>query len=194
MKINHRTTLAGLACVVFLVHPLGAQERIVVSFDDDCASCSTTLAMGQQAIGRINAVRGGPTEQFGFTGAEFRVSGLPVGWLVNSVPNPAANIVLGDPFGDGAVIAFPTPLDGDCVTLFTIMITATDNSMATLEVETHAAPQVCPTPSTCACITCACDPLVTAYCAVGGQAYINGGECTVSVTRSTWGQIKRLFE
>jgi hypothetical protein len=33
-----------------------------------------------------------------------------------------------------------------------------------------------------------------AFCAVGGQAFINSQGCVVSVEVSTWSQVKKLFD
>jgi hypothetical protein len=197
MNPPRNITLALFAALFLILttNATTAEERIVIAFDDDCTSCSTSIGIGQQAIARIRAVRGDFIDLFGFRGANFRVAGLPNGWTVDCVPNPTANVVLGAPFEEGVSMAFPGAygLGGSCLELYTCTITATSSDTATLEVVAPSSPNIsCPQP-TCPCVNLANSPFQP-LCAVGGQAYINGPGCTVSVKQRTWSQVKRLFD
>jgi hypothetical protein len=56
------------------------------------------------------------------TGAQFRIEGLPTGWVVLATPTPAANIVLGDLFGAGALMAFPNCITENFVVLYSVIV------------------------------------------------------------------------
>src|SRR2546426_8730116 len=183
---------AALLGVLVFPPPTVAQTREAIGlfFDADCSTCSATIPPGQQKPLYIGALRGGASAQYGLTGAEFRVVGLPPEWIVTCTPNPSSVTVLGDPFGAGADMGF-FPLAGTCVGLFTCSITATTDAVVYLRVTAHSRPHpVCPSSPA---ILCDCAPAITIVCASGGEAVINGGACTVGVQTKTWSQVRRLY-
>jgi hypothetical protein len=40
----------------------------------------------------------------GITGAGFRITDIPGSWIVSAIPNPGANVILGNPLGDGVLM------------------------------------------------------------------------------------------
>jgi hypothetical protein len=161
--------------------------------DPGCGSCNLVIpAPGASATLYVKAV-GVSVGEFcgGLDGAEFRVVGLPQGWSAVSTPSPAALASVGDPFGDGVGMGFFPPLAGDCILLFTVVITG-DTSPALLQVVRHAHPSnpswPCPNlrPG---------DPCGGRICVGGGSLLVNSGtSCTVGVGSSIWSQVKRLYK
>jgi hypothetical protein len=126
----------------------------------------------------------------------FSLRGLPTGWTTIVTPTPEANTVIGNPFGTGAIVAFPTWQFGHYILLYTITIVpASYLASATLTVGATNQPLpwsniYCPYRGTNS--DCPCDP--NAACVDGGLLYINEpGECTVGVAPATWSQVKELY-
>jgi hypothetical protein len=97
-----RTLLSCIALVASLVlaaPPAGAGSdgRIGVYADLTATQTQVTFSIGVARTLYVVATLDGQTAD-GVTGAEFRITGLPADWLVFATPNPAANIVLGNPF------------------------------------------------------------------------------------------------
>jgi subtilase family serine protease len=102
-----------LAAAVLLPRPAAAagDGRIGVYADLNATQTTVTFSIGVPRTLYVVATLDGQTAG-GLTTAEFRITGLPADWAVFVAPNPAANVVLGDPFrriGDihRALIAFP---------------------------------------------------------------------------------------
>jgi hypothetical protein len=157
--------------------------------DPDCSSCNLTIPPGETRTLYIKVLAGSLTWQ----GAEFRITGLPEGWTAISTPNPAANLVLGDPFGNRANIAFDEVFTGDCTLLYTTEITATsteDNVVLQVAAgdppssHENDFPLLVPGDVPCYCV----------YRADPGVLFINSvTECTVAIQPSTWSRVKQLY-
>jgi hypothetical protein len=168
---------------------------IGVYFDPTCATCSANVGVGTPIEIYVNAQLGGWIEP-GLSGAEFRVTGMPADWWILDVtPNPAANLVLGNPLALGCNIAFPDcrSRPGGCINLYVIrVLPISEPSNVRLDVSRHLSPSGCH--GFCCPLVTGCDaPVYTKVCAAGGQAWINGPSCTVGVARSTWSNVKALY-
>lgn len=169
--------------------------------DAECASCNLTIANGgsAQLYLRFTDISGLPSFVTGFSGAEFRVEGLPVGWSAVVTPNPLSNLVIGDPFsGSGVVIGFPAGIQETCIDLFSVVITATTaESDVVLNVQAHN-PPTHPQGDDCPSMYPSCDgvcPFTPPLCVGGGQLFINSPtDCNVAVRESTWAEIKELYD
>ena len=185
-----------LAIAIGYSTPAGAYlPSIGVYFDPDCATCSANVGVGHPFDLYVNAQLGGWLAP-GLSGAEFRVTGMPADWWILDVtPNPAANLVLGNPLTTGCNIAFPScqSRPGGCINLYVIrVLPISESSNVHLDVTQHPRPSDCH--GFCCPLLYACDaPVYTAVCAAGGQAWINGPSCAVGVLRSTWGSVKALY-
>ncbi len=124
----------------------------------------------------------------GIYGVEFRVDGLPAGWLYTVTPNPLANTLLGNPMGAGANIAFPRSQSGNCILLYAVTLTPVPSgSEATLRVLRHTIPS---NPEW-ACPRILPDCFESwGICVEGGTLLVNS---TVGVVRPSWGGVKRLY-
>jgi hypothetical protein len=71
--------------------------------DPACSSCNLNIpappGTGTLYISVVSASIPPPT--CGVTGAEFRIEGLPMGWLAWSTPSPLVSLAIGDPFSIG---------------------------------------------------------------------------------------------
>ena len=158
----------------------------------DCSSCNVTIGVGEtKPIYLIAVMQSEPG--FALSGAEMRVEGLPGAWSAVPVPNPQANIVLGNPFGDGAHIAFwPLP-SGSCILLYTVWVTAnTAVSDVTLKVVRHTTPS---NPNfACPRVFIECGSCDIWLCSTGGQMFVNSDRtCNVGTDARTWTGIKYIY-
>lgn len=184
-----------VALAVALTASSATAQNIGIFFDPSGAQCSGPVVQGTSTRLYILAVTGGPASG-GIVVGEFRVVGLPAGWLVNAVPNPLANIQIGDPFGPvGTDLAFPVCQTGPVVLLFTVDL------VATTSVTDHylrIAQRNPPTNQTFHCpVVVLCDsPTFTSVCSTGGEAILNptGPGCTVAAVPTSWTQVKGLYD
>jgi hypothetical protein len=155
----------------------------------DCSRCNLTLPAGSSGTIYIAVETTGLG--FGVDGAEFKVTGLPAGWMVNTVaPSPPA-LAFGDPFGsEGTWLWLADTITGSCAQLFTATITATTQvDEVILEVAGTTAPGTCPI------VFIHCGSCNTHVCVLGGRLYINSAtDCTVAVQPSTWSKVKQLYD
>jgi len=189
-----RPRILSLLLVVSLAASTASAGSIGLFFDPDAASCSGPIANG--STGRIYIIALLSDVADVMTVAEFRVDGLPAGWVANLVPNPASNIVLGNPFdGVGCDIAFPTCQADDNVLLFTVdLLASTAVSDHYLRVRHRNPP---PNPNfPCPLVTECIAPIYDKVCVSGGEAIINptGPGCTVAVEATSWSRVKSLYE
>jgi len=177
-----------------------AEPRIRVYADPECAS-TTLPAMEPPGPYIVYAMASLDTLP-GIMGAEFRIQGLPNGWQAFATPNPAAAIVLGNPFGTpGANIAFATCQTARCVLLYQIaLLPATSQSQLALEVRANA-PAANPN-LVCPLLVLCDDPYFTQVCvrSDGSGSGGGGGNCgpccgcpPVAVQPSTWTRVKKLY-
>lgn len=131
----------------------------------------------------------------GITGAEFKVVGLPAGWQAFS-PNPAANIVLGDPLdATGANIAFPVCQSARCLLLFEIALFPTT---IVTDMALHVGARTPPTNLSLNCpLVVLCDaPFFTGLCVSAGSG--GGGPPSnpnfpIATRATAWSAVKTLF-
>ena len=127
------------------------------------------------------------------TGAEVRLTGMPESWQVVTTPLPPANISIGDPFGEGANIAFPTcqsPV-GLVVRLWQVTIIP---DVYHGDVAIGSFPRVPPTNPGFNCpLLVTCDYSLQCTTSPGYTCINGGGYCLVSVEAKTWSALKALF-
>lgn len=183
--------------VVAALARTSSAASIALFADPEYSSCNLNIP-APPAIGTLYIVAADCADIPGycpaFTGAEFRVVGLPAGWFVFSTPSPQASVAIGDPFGAGANIAFGDYLLSDRVLLYTCTVwPAAPGAQATLQVTAHSAPAhpiyVCPLAIVG---DCPADPRA---CVGGGTLFVNQPRsCTVAVRDATWSMVKRLYD
>lgn len=192
-----RTSARFLFCIglglLLSVHAAEC-ETIGLFFDQGCASCSATASVGETITMYVSAARGGANAVYPITVVDFRIVGLPSGWLVQSTPHPAANAVVGDPFLEGIVMAFSPPLGGACVSLLTCTITATTSvDNVVLTVASHSDPLRSCFGEICPCLRCEGPPECIS-CTQVSPAVINGNGCVVGIQQLKWATIKHLYQ
>jgi hypothetical protein len=197
MKVRVIATLVTAMC---LAASMASAQSIGVYFNQTAQACSGNIPNGTPFTLYILGLLGGPSAG-GFQSAEFRVDGMPAGWFATPTQNPAANIVLGNPFTGGTNIAFPVCQfgSGGIVLLFTVNGFATSAVGETyLTVKEHSTTPSNPDPGfgtgPCPVQVLCNDPNFTIIEAAGGTAIINGGPCNVAVTPSSWSKVKGLYE
>jgi hypothetical protein len=87
-----------VAAVVFAPAPAVAADGLIGIYTDLSATqTALTFSVGVPRTLYVMARLDGQTAE-GMSGAEYRVDGLPAGWVSVATPNPAAAVALGDPF------------------------------------------------------------------------------------------------
>jgi hypothetical protein len=167
-------------------------EVIGFFFDSHCSVCNASIPPGDTVTLSIRVMRGGVFEHFELTQAEFRVGGLPTGWTVTCTSNPAANVLIEDPFGAGVDIAF-FPFDPWHMHR---AIRLQDHSD---ERERRRVPKCTPPPlPNMALPSHKYDdhgmPFWCMACASTVQAIMNGPGCTVGVQNRAWSMIKKMYD
>lgn len=208
-----RSTFALASIVVSLATVFARADThaqaIGVFADASATSCDLSLPPGVPTNVYIVAVLG-PQACTGITGAEFRVDGLPAGWFTIPVSAPPVPILPpGDPFGEGATLAFGTTCLASgtgVVLLMTVAIVPT--TVVTdhyVTVAAHSSPSLpgfdCP-------LVLLCDPpAYSALCVDGRSALINKSfipwccqdACSfptcppIAVAPTTWARVKSLY-
>lgn len=180
-----------IACLlVTLISPVARASYIGVLFDTASythEACATPMV---PLRGFIVAVLGGDVAAAGITGAEFRLDGLDPSWTSTATPNPAANLVFGDPLAGGCQIAFPTCQLPEVVMLYTLDIVApTVIQDVLLTVRAHQNPSnpnfACPRLPICDA------PVFTITCVGGADAWIR--PCPVGVRATSWSTVRALY-
>ncbi len=177
-------------------HCIKAPEHgtLGVYFDPQGNTCQGQIPAGTVGKVYIVAHTGGNTEG-GIAGAEFRFSGVPNGWEVYSVPNPAI-VAVGDPFADGVVAGFvcQPPVQG-AVLLYTVIVFAHEDIN---DVQFTILPRDPPLSYACSMML-ACDyPVFTKYCVESTSCFVNATGTTicdspVAVSNKTWSEVKDLY-
>ena len=184
-----------LLSTVILILTLDAQaSSIGVYFDAAGTDCDTQV---QPFVGfntYILANLYADAAASGLTGAEFRVTGVDPAWFSTISGNPAAPIQFGNPLQTGCNIAFSQCQTGtgQVVLLYTVsIITLAPVPATTLRVLPRSPPSNSRFP--CPLVTLCDAPAFSILCVSGGEAFINGGTCAVSVSRTTWTAMKSLY-
>jgi hypothetical protein len=132
----------------------------------------------------------------GITGAEFRIDGLPAGWIVQAEPSPPSASVTGDLFGDGTSISFTCghPEFAMYFELFSVGVFATDTQTDVLLAATAIRPLPAP-PNDCAYVYLCDAPTFTKVCVQGSGAWINPRKfgCGLAVEATSWARVKSLY-
>lgn len=164
--------------------------EIALYGDADCTTCNVSIPPfeAHDFYVKVRSNTG-----IGLLGAEFRIAGLPMGWLYTSAPDEFAFQHLGDPLdGSGCNIGFQTSQYGDCVPLYRVTVFSTTEAHdVALRVE-HRDPPSSPN-FECPRVVYSCPPC-SASCAQGGTLYINSSnDCTVGIRAGTWFTVKSLY-
>ena len=174
---------------------LPARSSIGLSFDPAGESCQMDVSAGTAGTLYILVYLGEDLDP-GFTGAEFRVTGVPAEWFVSVTPAPAVNAMIGNPLTTGVNVAFPTCQysPSGVMPLFTVTFFATTQvTNRVLDVTAHANPPnpAMPCPQLYGCGDFPCP---NTRCVLGRSAAINDPDyCIVPVGARSWSQVRRLY-
>jgi len=192
MKVRVIASLVTALCLAFTGSAFASS--IGIFFAADGSDCDAT----QPGVGPftyyLGAVMLGDAAAGGITGAEFRVDNAPGtadGWFM-SANSEAPMTSVGNPILGGGNIAFPTCQPGPYRLLYTVTGFASVVLPArTLSVNRHTVPS---NPNFPCPLLVLCDaPVFTTICVNAGQAFLNGGVCTVGVEETSWSSVKNLF-
>jgi hypothetical protein len=187
--------------ILLVLAPASAQSASIGLFSTpDCTSCNLDLSPGETKFVYVSALTEGlPDWVLWGGGAEFRVAGLPPGWVTVSIPNPQISLIIGDPFDQGVLLGFPQLPQGTCVLLYTVVLWAPlgqPQEDVALHVTARTPPSFPNYP--CPWFTLYCGPacdIFDPYCVGGGTLFINSSQtCTVGVQQHTWSEVKSLYE
>jgi len=187
--------MRNVGILVMSIASFAFQDSLAASIglygSSDCSTCSVMLPAGGST--QIYIAADGSGIPYGIEGAEFRATGLPVGWTAVSTPAPAASVAIGDPFGSGANIAFSFDQFGSCIALYSVVITANSaESEVRLRVE-RADPPSRPQYA-CPLLVANCPACTPTICVSGGEMLVNSTlGCTVATEAVSWGALKSLF-
>jgi len=138
--------------------------------------------------------------EFPVTGAEFRLAGVPQGWLVSAIPNPAANIVIGSPVDDtGVNISFSTCNDQvNSYGLVDVWLFDLNIIAMTLVNEVSIYPEARNPPLNASfdcglAVSCAANGYQPECVGTAGICINPVGGCGVPVEAPTWSVVKSLF-
>lgn len=183
------TLVVGLA----LASSAAGVETIGVYFDPQGVSCEIGQHPVTPGTAYILVELGSGSVAGGITGAEFRLDGMPAAWSATAVARPGATTV-GNPLTGGCDIAFlcQTGTNG-LVLLYTIHYLVVSELTVYLHVDRHSTPS---NPNLPCPVLIGCDaPEPAILCVRGGTAAINDPLfCRPAVVRSTWTQVKSLFD
>ena len=196
MKVRVIASLVTALCLAFTGTAFASS--IGVFFAADGSDCDAVQVPGPFTFW-IGAVLNADAAAGGITGAEFRIDGVPQQpeWFMTATRNPLANLSVGDPVlaGAGANIAFPVcqpEAGGSFLLLYTVSGFAQTAPVArTFKVERHTTPSNSNFP--CPLLVLCNAPVFTLLCVPGGEAFLNGGPCTVAVEEKSWSSVKSLF-
>jgi len=165
-------------------------SSIGVFFTPDATDCDATIPYASLFDVYVVALPGTDAANGGMTGAEFRLDGIDPGWFPQVTPSPLASIAVGNLF-TSAGIAFESCQGPGPVLLYTVWcIMGTQPAPRVLRIERPTAPY----DHNIAPVLVLCDaPIYTKIWVTGGQAFLNGGTCTVGVEADTWSAVKSMF-
>jgi hypothetical protein len=186
--------IASLVMVLGLAAGSASGSSIGIYFAADGTDCDATAAPFSPVNWWILGHFYGDAAVDGITGVEFRVDGWPAGWFGTPTKNAAFGTELGNPLTGGVNLAAATCQTGagGWITLYSVSGFATSAvGPTTMAVNMHTNPSnpnyLCP-------LMVLCDiPVYTKICVSGGEAFLNGGACTVGVEPATWSQVKGLY-
>lgn len=181
-----RTVLAILA--LLLASPLHAQ----VIFIDPCGIEMPPFLPSQLQV--WVCVEGGIAA--GIITADFRIAGLPAGWVTGIQPT-SGNVVTGDPFAGGATVVLPgcQTGSGNYLPLFTATVLPTTSEVDVVLMVAGRTPPEDPA-FACSFVRLCDTPIATRVCVGDHGSIVNPRNlgCGLSVAGLTWGQVKALYE
>jgi hypothetical protein len=187
--MSPRLILLRVVALLTMRSAPGSGQVLGIFADSSGTQCSLSASPGVVTNGYI-LFRRGPFD--GIQGFEFRVNGLPAGWMAFADWCPLTQLCIGDLFGPGAKHVWTACRQRDPIIIAPLAIIAnSEEGNVVLTVEGRLPPtdplRSCP-------LVVLCDaPAYTAVC-VDVQAGIINGPCSVSVSSGTWTQIKRLYQ
>lgn len=204
MRRNWLVTWVAAGVLAIGTGALADDGSIAVYLDDAGTQCEAFIVSGV-TVGSVWMNLAGATTG-GITGVEFRIDNSnSSAYGVQFVPDPAANIALGDPLFTGTNMAFPTCQTGTGgrVKLGQLLITEnTPTPDVSLTVRQHLTPRnefyPCP-------LAFLCDaPYYTGVClspfdsdlwraTMNPSQGVSGVCLPVAVEQTTWSQVKSLY-
>ena len=128
--------------------------------------------------------------EFGVTGSDLRVVGLPQGWLLSASPNPSAASAVGNIMSSGGILSFES-----CQTLRTLFysmtIFATSNEFDVMIYLDGSEGGNTP-PFDCAVVYRCDGPVFTRVC-VGSIGLCINSSCLLPVEETTWASVKAMY-
>ena len=188
--MNHFRRTMTAALLALASSAAASPSSIGVFFTPDATDCDATIPYASHFDVYVVALPGTDAAMGGITGAEFRLDGIDSNWFPQVTPSLLAWVALGDLF-TSAHIAFETCQGPGPVLLYTVRcIMGTQPAPRVLRIERSADPHG----DLFAPRLFLCDgPVFTALAVAGGQAFLNGGTCTVGVEADTWSSVKSMF-
>ena len=126
---------------------------------------------------------------------EFRVAGLPAGWLVSASPSPAVDFRLGDVFGNGVNLTLRCEPGVSSVVLYEVTVLPLDAGPVILSVMPHMFPaNGVPCPKF---VFGLCEAPVDGFLclSVGPRALLGTqDDCLVATESRTWSGVKHLYQ
>jgi hypothetical protein len=188
-----RTVIWSIGCLLLLAQ-VALAGSIGIYSSPDCGGGASTVAVGGSLTLYVMA-NTEPGEIWGsaIDKAEYRITGLPAGWSATAAPGPQVAVSIGDPFGEGVLLAFVDSYSG-CLLLHTIVIQATtgveNDSLAIIRPVVPHAPFGQPLDCPWMHYPCgaSCDSFGS--CATPVAHVINP---TVGVTPESWSAVRLLY-
>jgi len=196
MKLRYGLLAAAAILLLTSMAPRAAfASCIAISKDSTFVDCRAIIAPPFM-LGQIYVVAAlfGDAANDGITGAEFRIQDFPATWFPSATPNSAGTSI-GDPFGAGCNITFPSCQNTPSYTvlLYTLTYLPTDAGVHNTNVVAASPPS---NPQFDCPVMTLCDtPLFTQLCVTGGYFRFNDkGPCELAIEQARWGEVKALFQ
>jgi len=130
---------------------------------------------------------------------KFRITGMPEGWGVEAIADPASNVHIGDVFGSGIAMSYPECQPHAPPVLLTLVITPTSAVQnAAVEIVHHVDTLSCGLDGgqcywTCPGF-CGCEGIEShCHCVTAWHSTINGTPCVTGAQSRAWSGVKALF-
>jgi len=208
--MGSKSFIAALAvALATALSPADTHAQFIGVFADPAASsCDLSLTPLLPDYVYIVATLG-PLACSGVQGAEFRIEGLPVGWVAAPTSDPPVpSALIGDPFSEGVHLAYPacmTAESGVVLLLTVLVIPTTPVTDLELNVIAHSTPSMPEFP--CPLVRLCDAPTYTPLCVQGWASVINReflpwccqdacafSTCPpVAVAPATWSGVKSLY-
>ena len=171
-------------------------EAASIGLYSDTGASDNILFVNPQETATIYAfaVTGASDPTGGVDAGEFRIVGIPAGWVAAATPDPSLNVNLGNVFGDGVTFSWPTLQFGTFPILSIVLFATTQEEDVLVEVVKHVVPSMqWGAVLECPWLHFSCgDPCDTAgICVDGNSLMINPRG--LSVEDRTWSQVRTLF-